>query len=297
MGPSTSSTKRTSGPESRSDVGRAAASPRLVISGSAEIGFKDDAGTTRLAHLYHHDPLRVLFPVPAKGDPVTAVVATTSGGIVGGDRMAITATAGPGVRAMVTMQAAEKVYRSAGPDATVDVRLSAGAGSWLEWLPQETILFEGARLRRTTRVDVAPDAAVLAGEMVVLGRIARGERMASGLVRDAWEVRRDGRLVWADALHVDGDVARAIDAPAGFGGAVAIATIVLAAPDAADLRDAVRDLLPAAGAGATVVSELLLVRLMGADPAAVRACFATVWSGLRMAAGGCPAALPRIWHV
>ena len=270
---------------------------RLVISGSAEIGFRSDAGTTRLAHLYHHDPLRVLFPTAAKGDPVTAVVATTSGGIVGGDRMAVIATAGDGARAMVTMQAAEKVYRSAGPDATVDVRLSAGAGAWLEWLPQETILFEGARLRRTTRVDLAADACALAGEMIVLGRIARGERMATGLVRDAWEVRREGRLVWADALHVDGDVAGAIDAPAGFGGAVAIATVVLAAPRGPDLRDAVRDLLPETGAGATVVAGLLLVRLMGPDPAAVRAGFAKVWSGLRAAAGGCPAALPRIWHV
>jgi urease accessory protein len=297
MGPSTSSTKRTSGPGSRSETVDAVPRPRLLISGSAEIGFRDDAGTTRLAHLYHHDPLRVLFPTPAKGDPTTAVVATTSGGIVGGDRMAVTATAGDDARAMVTMQAAEKVYRSAGPDATVDVRLAAGAGAWLEWLPQETILFEGARLRRTTRVDLAADASVLAGEMIVLGRIARGERMATGLVRDAWEVRREGRLVWADALHVDGDVAGAIDAPAGLGGAVAIATVVLAAPGAPDLRDAVRDLLPAAGAGATVVAGLLLVRLMGPDPAVVRAGFAKVWSELRTAAGGCPAALPRIWHV
>jgi urease accessory protein len=241
--------------------------------------------------------LRVLFPTPAKGDPTTAVVATTSGGIVGGDRMAVTATAGDGARAMVTMQAAEKVYRSAGPDATVDVRLAAGAGAWLEWLPQETILFEGARLRRTTRVDLAADAGVLAGEMIVLGRIARGERMATGLVRDAWEVRREGRLLWADALHVDGDVGGAIDAPAGLGGAVAIATIVLSAPGAPALRDAVRDLLPEAGAGATVVAGLLLVRLTGPDPAVVRAGFAKVWSGLRTAAGGCPATLPRIWHV
>ncbi|MFN8927410.1 MAG: urease accessory protein UreD, partial [Rhodospirillales bacterium] len=132
----------------------------------------------------------MLFPTPAKGDPTTAVVATTSGGIVGGDRMAVTATAGDGARALVTMQAAEKVYRSAGPDATVDVRLSAGVGAWLEWLPQETILFEGARLRRTTRVDLAADACALAGEMIVLGRIARGERLATGLVRDAGEVRR-----------------------------------------------------------------------------------------------------------
>ena len=279
------------------DRERGSPAPRLLVAGSAEIGFKADGPVTRLAHLYHHDPLRVLFPTPAKGDPTTAVVATTSGGIVGGDRMAVTATAADGARALVTMQAAEKVYRSAGPDATVDVRLSAGVGAWLEWLPQETILFEGARLRRTTRVDLAADACALAGEMIVLGRIARGERMATGLVRDAWEVRREGRLVWADALHVDGDVAGAIDAPAGLGGAVAIATVVLASPGAPALRDAVRDLLPAAGAGATVVAGLLLVRLMGPDPAVVRAGFAKVWSELRTAAGGCPAALPRIWHV
>ena len=173
-----------------------------AVHGVAEIGY----ARAGLKHLYQHDPLRVLFPAPPRGEVPTAVVVTTSGGLVGGDRLDVTATTGPGASALITAQAAEKVYRSTGADCRIDVRLGAAENSWLEWLPQETILFEGSRMRRLTRVDVKGGGRLLAGEMLVFGRHASGERLTSGLIRDAWEVRRDGRLSWADALHMDGDL-------------------------------------------------------------------------------------------
>jgi len=268
---------------------------RLTIHGRAVVAYD----RTRLREVYHTDPLRLLFPTPASGDPPTAVVATTSGGLVGGDRLEIAAEVGEGARALVTAQAAEKVYRSAGADVRVDVRLSVADGGWLEWLPQETILFDGARLRRSTTVEVWGTGRLLAGELLVFGRIARGERFTAGLARDAWEVRRDGRLVWADALHLDGDVSAALNHPAGFAGAVAYGTIVYVGADAAERLEPARALLEdmAPHAGATVLGKVLVLRLLGRDAQRLRTDYGRVWAGLRAQLAGLPARLPRLWHV
>ena len=133
-------------------------------------------GTTRLARLFQKAPLRVLMPRPAPGEPPCAVLLNTSGGIVGGDALQVEVRLEAGAAAVVTSQAAEKAYRSAGADATLDVALDLADGAWLEWLPQETILFDGARLRRRLRVDAAAQARLLAIDMLVFGRRARGER-------------------------------------------------------------------------------------------------------------------------
>lgn len=267
--------------------------PLTRMHGRAEIAFADG----RLARLYQRAPLRVLFPDPPDGEPPLAALVTTSGGLAGGDRLEVAVSLGEGSRAMVAASAAEKIYRSTGPDATVTVSLSAQAGSWLEFLPQETILFDGARLRRTTSLDLAGDARALVGEMLVFGRTARGERMTYGLARDAWEIRRDGRLIWADALHVDGPAVLA--SPAGFGGAVACATLILAAPDAGIHRDGVRDLLAGYGgkAGATMVNGLLLVRWLDGDAQRLRKSFGMVWAGLRHEVAGLAGRMPRLWEI
>jgi urease accessory protein len=280
---------------------RLAAAPSLSgVHGVARIGYAADGEHSRLATLEQRTPLRVLFPQPPAGDPPTAALVTTSGGLVGGDRLDVDVTVGKDAAALVIGQAAEKVYRSLGSDCRVAVTLGVGAGGWLEWLPQETILFEGARLRRQTTLDVASDGRALAGEMLVFGRVARGEEMTFGLVRDAWTIRCDGRLVWADALHMDGDdIVRCLGARAGFDGARACATAVYAGPDAAARLDLARGLLACDGvrAGATVCGPVLVMRWLGDDPAAVRAAFEKFWTGFRSAVADLPPRLPRLWHV
>jgi urease accessory protein len=280
---------------------RLAAAPSLsAVHGVARIGYAADGGVSRLATLEQRTPLRVLFPQPPAGDPPTAALVTTSGGLVGGDRLDVEVAVGDGAAALVIGQAAEKVYRSLGSDCRVAVTLDVGAGGWLEWLPQETILFEGARLRRQTTLDIAGGGRALAGEMLVFGRVARGETMTYGLVRDAWTVRCGGRLVWADALHMDsGDIADCLAAPAGFGGARAAATAVYAGPDAAERLELAWSL---AGhedvrAGASLCGPVLVMRWLGADPAAVRAAFGNFWTGFRSAVADLPSRLPRLWHV
>ncbi|CCQ72718.1 Urease accessory protein ureD [Magnetospira sp. QH-2] len=261
----------------------------------------DAQGVTRLKDLYHSDPIRIVFPTPPRGEIPSAVFVTTSGGLVGGDRLELCASVGEGASALVTVQAAEKIYRSAGQDCIINVSLDCRGDAWMEWLPQETILFEGARLRRRTSVDLAPGGQLLAGELLVLGRGAMGEKITRGLVRDHWEIRRDGQLVWADALCLEDEIERVIAHPAGLGGATALGTIVYGAEDAPERLDAARALLENADrdvrGGATVVNGLLLIRLLAEDPYPLRRAYGDFWAAFRNLTGGHEAQLPRLWHI
>ena len=278
----------------------AGGSPVVRVHGRAEVAFDCRDGETRLASLYQHDPMRVVFPTPPEGDIPTAVLVTTSGGLVGGDRLDVSIAANAGARAMASAQAAEKVYRSAGADSRIVMELKAGPDSWLEWLPQETIVFQNGRLHRDTLVECDASARVLAGEMLVLGRSAMGERVSAGAVRDSWRVRRDGRLVWADGLRLTGDVDRTVRGKACLDGAVACATLVYVAGDAAEMRDVCRAALDGAEsvrAACTLVNGVLIARWLGSDALALRHSFAHCWAAMRHAAGGLPARLPRLWHI
>jgi urease accessory protein len=257
------------------------------------------AGVTRLKHLYQHDPLRVLFPLAPAGDVPVAALVTTSGGLVGGDRIEILATVGADARALVGPQAAEKIYRSLGEAATVEIALEVGARGWLEYLPLETILFDGSRLDRRCRIELADGGRAMAGEILVFGRRARGEVMATGTVRDAIEVRRGGRLIWADAFDLRDAPAR-LDHAAGLAGAHALASLIYVGDDAASLVESVRDLqaqAPDNQAGATAIGPVLIARWAGRDVVAMRRAYATVWQALRARAAGLPPVLPRLWHV
>ncbi|MBX9702042.1 MAG: urease accessory protein UreD, partial [Acetobacteraceae bacterium] len=179
-------------------------------------------------------PLRVLFPDPEPGDPILGAILNCAGGLAGGDSFEQAVRLDPGARATISSAAAEKVYRSLGPEARITTHLDIGAGAALEWIPQETILFNGARLDRRLRVDLAAGATLLAAEILVFGRSARGERLRHGTVLDRWRLHGpDGALVWADALELGGDLGAMLEAPFGFDGSEAMGTVLLAAPDAA----------------------------------------------------------------
>ena len=270
--------------------------PRLQrASGRAALG----VGRHGLAKLAQSAPCRILFPRPAAGEPLQAVLANTAGGVAGGDRLDYAVRLEPGAAALVVGQAAEKLYRSSGEDARLRVEIAVAAGAALEWLPQGTIAFDGARLRRTSEVEIAGDGRLLAGEILTFGRIAMGETFRGGLLHDSWRVRIDGRLAWADALRLAD--AQPLAARAGFDGARCLGTLLYVAADAPRWLDFARELLVgAAGAlrsGATAFERLLLVRWLGRDPAEVRRAFGAFWSSLRAATLGRPAALPAIWSV
>jgi urease accessory protein len=272
------------------------------MDGQAAVAFGLRQGRPTLLHLHQKAPLRVLFPrLPAPAGP-TAVLLTTSGGLAGGDRLEVRLEARAGACLAATTQAAEKVYRSTGAETRVQADLNAHEGAVLEWLPQETILFDRARLKRRVRIERGDGGSVLAGDLLVLGRLAHGERVRSGLVHDAWEVRHRGRLCWHDAFRIDGDWTEPAFAAGCLGGASALATLVLAADDAVAHLEFVRALTEGTGgsalwAGTTVVGGVLVVRWLGRDPAAVRADFIAVCDRLRGRLLGFGRSLARLWCV
>jgi urease accessory protein len=292
----------------RSALGLAASIARLpeagAVSGIAEIGFRSSGGRTRLSHLDQRNPLRVLLPLSEPDDPsALAVLVTTSGGLVAGDRLAIDIRAAAGSIAHVTSSAAEKIYRSTGATTVVTQALSIGERAWLEYLPPETILFDGARLRRRARIELAPGAGFLGGVIIVFGRRARGEHFTHGLLHEELELRRCARLVWGDALHLGGDVARIMADPACFDAAAACATLVMAPPNGETARfvdggrlEQRRSTAVGLRAGITAVNGVVVARWLAADPWALRRSFADLACHWRQAAMGLPARLPRLWH-
>jgi urease accessory protein len=275
-----------------------------LTEGIAELGFRQSGGLTRLTHLYQRDPLRVLFPTPASGDPTLAVIVTTSGGLVAGDRLDIAVKVEPGAAAHVTASAAEKVYRSTGPTTTIIQSLTVEAGATLEFLPPETILFDSARLLRETVVELGQGGVFLGGDIVVFGRRARGERFTDGFLREVWEVRRGGELIWGDALHLEGDVARIVDDPACFASAAAFATMILS-PGGQNPRmflDCARAVQSAGAtvglrAGVTAIEDLVVARWLAADASLLRRAYAGLACHFRSTALGLAPQLPRIWYV
>ncbi|WP_171616869.1 urease accessory protein UreD [Roseicella sp. DB1501] len=254
------------------------------------------APATVLRHLYQQAPLRILFPRPEPGEPPTAALLNCAGGLAGGDALRQAVRLEEGACATLSTAAAEKVYRSLGPETRIESHLALGSAARLEWLPQETILFDGARLDRRMRVDLAPGAVLLATEMLVFGRVARGERMAAGMLRDRWRLHRpDGALLWVDGLVLEDGMPAAEADPFGFAGVEALGTLLLAGGAAEAMRDLLRGLpAPAPGAATLPHPGLLLARWLG-PAAAVRAALGAAIPALRAAALGLPPRLPRLW--
>lgn len=243
-------------------------------------------GRTRCTRLAEAGSLRVRFP-NHDGDTLEAVMLNTAGGIAGGDRLEFNLTVGAGARLTAATAAAEKVYRSLGTAASVRTVLTVEAGGTLHWIPQETILFDGADLRRTIDVALAPETSVVLAEAIVFGRTAMGEQVRSGRLVDRWRVRRGGRLIFADAVHLNGAIATRLAEPAVAGGACAIATVLLAPADdrrviALRSRDFVGEV------GVSAWNGLALARLLARDGQALRRDLKTL-----LAAAG--VALPRLW--
>lgn len=239
--------------------------------------------------------LRLLFP-RSNGDRCEAVLVNTGGGIAGGDRWDLGFGLEPGARASLTSQSAERVYRAQRDPAVVTARIDLGAGADFEWLPQETILFDGARLQRVIEAEMAADASLTIVESIVFGRASMGEEVVSGGMHDRWRVRRAGKLVFAEDLRLDGDITKILDRPACGEGARALATILMVGPQAEARLAAVRAALdtacsaePAIGHGASAWDGKLVGRLASASAGALRGAVGRFLTLVR----GRP--LPRVW--
>jgi urease accessory protein len=268
--------------------------------GGCRLTFDRAHGGTRLKTRDQRAPARLLTPRDRAVGIAGATLVNEAGGLAGGDRLDHAVEVGAGASAIVTSQAAEKVYRSTGPASVLSTELRIADDAWAEWLPQETILFDRAHLIRRTHAQVAAQGRLLAGELTVLGRTARGERAQDARLLETWRVQRAGRLAWADGLRLAPPNA-GLDAPAGFDGCAALGTLIYVAPDAGDQLATAREILAGhAGrdvrAGVTQVAGLLLVRVLAPAGAGLRRTVAGFWADFRAEAGGLPARVPAAWH-
>lgn len=253
--------------------------------GIVRVAAKRRGAATVLDRLYQSGSAKARVP---KGSGFEVVLLNTAGGVTGGDVFENAVDAATGTTVTVTTQTAERIYRSTGADGRVTNTLTIGDGARLDWLPQETILFDRARLRRTLNVEMAQNATLLAVEPLVLGRAAMGEVVSQGFLGDQWRVRRGGRLVYADALRLGGDIAALTAGPATLNGAIACASLLWVSPDAEDRIDPVRSTLGEDGA-ASAWNGFLAARIVARDGTALRRALIRAVSCLR--AGP----LPRVW--
>lgn len=216
-------------------------------------------------------PLRVRFP-RIRDERLEAILINTAGGIVGGDKLEFQIETREDASLSITSQAAEKIYRSNGLTSRISVSLKAEAGSELFWLPQETILFDRARVEREIEADVSSDASLAICEAVVFGRDAMGEKVTRGLLRDRWRIRRDGRLIFADALTLDDDIHSTLNRRAAMNGKIGMATMVVVSNGVMNKVDAVREALTGEGieAGASAFDGMLVARILAEDSISLR---------------------------
>lgn len=269
-----------------------AAVPHLLRSqGALDLSFRRREGRTAIDRGYQTGCLRMRLV--RDGASPCAVLINTAGGVAEGDRLEQRIAWGEGAAATITTQAAEKIYRSLAAGCAISTELTVARGGQAEWLPQETILFDAFRLRREARIVLAEDVTFLGVEALVLGRTAMGETVNQGSLRDRMRIWRGGRLIYADTLALDGDVAALMDRAAIGDGSRAMAVIVHASGQAEALRDPVRAALDdAVGlAAASCWNGLLAVRLLAPDGETLRHDIALALSVLR---GDRP--LPRAWR-
>jgi urease accessory protein len=245
-------------------------------------------GVTRRRNTDEAGPLRVRFPNPHSSS-LEAVIVNTAGGIAGGDRLEIDISVGRGARLTAGTAAAEKVYRSHGPEAALSLKIDVQAAGNLCWLPQETILFDQAKLSRRIDIDLDPEATLVFAETQIFGRAAMGETMDGGGFVDRWRIRRGGRLVFAETTRLSGGIANKLAQPAIGKGAVSVGTVVIAPAGAAQIEAwrAVSENLRGEAA-ISMWNGIAVARFCAADAAALRHDLILQLTALQVK-------LPRLW--
>ncbi|WP_376871106.1 urease accessory protein UreD [Albirhodobacter sp. R86504] len=259
--------------------------------GEAFVGLVSDAGRMRLTDLRQAGSAKAMLP--RVGTLPEVVFLNTSGGLTGGDEMSFALHLGAGGRAVATTQTAERAYRASegAPPAIMNVHHKVGAGAWLDWLPQETILYEASSLARHTIIDLEEGAGCMLVETVVLGRAAMGETLETLTFSDRREVRRKGKPVLIEPLHLD--TARLMRKTPAMIPARAFATLAIVGQGAEDAADRARSALTVEGVTAAVsgFDGKCIVRMMAADGWPLRRQILALMGVLRRDP------MPRVWQI
>ncbi|MFB0935051.1 MAG: urease accessory protein UreD [Propionivibrio sp.] len=259
-----------------------------------------DSGTV-LSERRHCGPLRVQKALYPEGrDVCQTILLHPPSGIAGGDRLHIAVNVGPQAHAQITTPGAGKWYRSGGEEALQTLDFTVGADAILEWLPQETIVFDGARSRMETRVQLWPDSRYFGWEILCLGRSASGERFNNGFIKLRTRIERNGQPLWLERGHIEGNDPL-LASRAGWAGASIGGTLLATLPpeiEISPLLEACRAIAPRDDAehAMTAFPGLLVGRYLGHNSEAARNWFAALWETLRPPLLGRPALTPRIWN-
>src|ERR1700676_151624 len=262
-----------------------------------DLGYQRVGERTVLTTRVHEGPLVVQKSLYPEGDAVCQnVIVHPPGGIVGGDTLAVNVDAGPCTHVQLTTPGAAKCYRSGGAFARQRIRLHAARGAVLEWLPQETIVFDASKIELELSIELVDDARFLGWDVVCLGRTAAGERFDRGALRQRLTLTRDGTPTFAERVVLHGG-APLLTSPVGLHGNPVFGTFLLAAPVVTDaMLESCREAAPMAGEGAvTRLPGVLIARYRGSSAAAARHYFVELWQKLRPALALPAAVLPRIW--
>jgi urease accessory protein len=271
------------------DLQRAEGSCRIVLAGSEK--------GTRVMDVYQKSPIRVLFPGTGGAAVEEAVLINTAGGIAGGDRLECSVTVLDNAAIAVTSQAAEKIYRALDEPARIKTILIASDAAKLAWLPQETIVFNRARIRRDTEIDLSSRAELLALEWLLLGRAAHGEKMNGGSITDSWRVKKDGRLVWADSFRVTDEVFSHLSRKALLSDCNAVATLLYFGPDLDTRLQFIRGAVQSSECqcAATLVGGLIVVRFAAKASRALRLVLQALLQRFDREFGPGPFRVPKMW--
>ena len=283
------SSEARAGNPSDKDLQRANGSGRILVSGS-------EKGTCIL-EVFQQSPIRILFPRIDGSAVEEAVLINTAGGIAGGDRLEISVTAMGSASIAVTSQAAERVYRALDQPAHISTKLKACETAQLAWLPQETIVFNRARVRRETEIDLSSGAELLALEWLVLGRAAHGEQMVGGHISDSWRVKKDGRLIWADSFRATDTIFPHLHRKALLSNYKAIGTLIYFGPYLDARLEFLRDIAPSLECycAATSVGGLIIVRFAANESSALKLALRSFLHQFNREFGPGPFRVPKMW--
>jgi len=257
-----------------------------------KLGFESRGEKTVLAERQHVGPLTVQRPFYPEGGVCHVYLLHPPGGVVAGDQLNISANAASKSHALITTPAAGKFYRSGGETANQTVSLTVASDATLEWLPQETIVYQGARFDSSMSIDLAENARFIGWEVLALGRPAAGEAFDNGEAYLNWQIHRQGRLFYRERLRLD---AQAFAARWGLDNHSACGTLFAYPTTAADL-EAVQQLIGEHPLrGVTRIDDMLICRGLDARADLLRDFFQQVWQLLRTEIAHRPASAPRIW--
>jgi urease accessory protein len=252
---------------------------------------------TRIIDVFQKSPVRIMLPRVPGGEIEEAVLINTGGGVAGGDRLEYDVAALQNASIAVSTQAAEKLYRALDEPARIKTKLRVTEAAKLAWLPQETIIFNAARICRNTEVEVSSGSELLAQEWVVLGRAAYGEEMTGGHIAESWRVKRDGRLIWADSFRVTDEMFEHLHRKALLSQCKAIGTLIYFGPHLDKRLEFLRAIVASLGCycAVTAVNGLIIIRFAAKVSSDLRLALRSFLQQFSREFGSGPFRVPKMW--